>query len=158
VFVVTAKAQNRDGRTDVATGAVATGQLRGDALGNALMKAETKAKRRVTLSICGLGILDESEVEGIKGAVPLDVDPVTGEILEAPAPPPGTISDKDRRRLFDIAKQHGWSSEKLKAWLFGKYRLKSTKDLSSTDYDAVVADLEHEAAAPPQPADVETPF
>ncbi len=28
------------------------------------MKAETKAKRRVTLSICGLGILDESEIDG----------------------------------------------------------------------------------------------
>jgi hypothetical protein len=29
------------------------------------MKAETKAKRRVTLSICGLGMLDESEVESL---------------------------------------------------------------------------------------------
>src|SRR5439155_4115860 len=27
------------------------------------MKAETKAKRRLTLSLCGLGMLDESEVE-----------------------------------------------------------------------------------------------
>ena len=32
------------------------------------MKAETKAKRRVTLSICGLGMLDETEVETIPGA------------------------------------------------------------------------------------------
>lgn len=30
------------------------------------MKAITKAKRRVTLSICGLGMLDESELETIK--------------------------------------------------------------------------------------------
>ena len=29
------------------------------------MKAETKAKRRVTLSICGLGMLDETEVETV---------------------------------------------------------------------------------------------
>jgi hypothetical protein len=36
--------------------------LVGTALANAMMKAETKAKRRVTLSICGLGMLDESEV------------------------------------------------------------------------------------------------
>jgi len=28
-----------------------------------MMKAETKAKRRATLSICGLGIPDESEIE-----------------------------------------------------------------------------------------------
>ena len=38
---------------------------------NVLMKCETKAKRRATLSICGLGLLDETEVETIPGAVPL---------------------------------------------------------------------------------------
>ena len=35
------------------------------ALANAIMKTETKAKRRATLSICGLGFLDESEIETI---------------------------------------------------------------------------------------------
>lgn len=65
VFVVTAKAQDRTGRTDGATGAVAIGALKGEALANALMKAETKAKRRATLSICGLGMLDETEAETI---------------------------------------------------------------------------------------------
>lgn len=65
VFVVTAKAQDRGGRTDAATGAVAIGGLKGESLANALMKAETKAKRRATLSICGLGMLDETEIETI---------------------------------------------------------------------------------------------
>lgn len=63
VYVVTARATDKDGRTDESTGAVAVGNLKGEALANALMKAETKAKRRVTLSICGLGLLDESEIE-----------------------------------------------------------------------------------------------
>ncbi len=65
VFVVTAKASDGDARTDVATGAVAIGNAKGETLANMLMKAETKAKRRVTLSICGLGMLDETEVETI---------------------------------------------------------------------------------------------
>ena len=39
---------------------------------NVLMKAETKAKRRVTLSILGLGVLDETEVETIPGAMRVD--------------------------------------------------------------------------------------
>ena len=65
VFVVTAKAQDRDGRTDAATGAVTVGNLKSENLANALMKAETKAKRRVTLSICGLGMLDETETDTI---------------------------------------------------------------------------------------------
>ena len=34
-------------------------------LGNALSKAVTKAKRRATLSICGLGMLDETEIASI---------------------------------------------------------------------------------------------
>lgn len=65
VYVVTAKAKMPDGREDESTGAVALGTLKGDMLANAYLKAETKAKRRVTLSICGLGILDESEVDSV---------------------------------------------------------------------------------------------
>jgi hypothetical protein len=68
VFVVTAKVQNGSGRTDMAKGAVNIAGLKGEALANALMKAETKAKRRATLSICGLGMLDELEVEDIPAA------------------------------------------------------------------------------------------
>ena len=68
VLTVTTKVQNAEGRTDIAKGAVNIGSLKGDALANAIMKAETKSKRRATLSICGLGLLDELEVETIPGA------------------------------------------------------------------------------------------
>ena len=68
LYVVTARAQLPDGRTDEEIGAVPIGGLKGEALANAMMKASTKAKRRATLSICGLGALDESEVETIPGA------------------------------------------------------------------------------------------
>jgi hypothetical protein len=85
VYVVKAHGQDASGRTDTATGVVtisypervkernggwkphpkAGQKLAGDDLANAIMKAETKAKRRLTLSICGLGILDETELETI---------------------------------------------------------------------------------------------
>ena len=65
IYVVTARAEDRQGREDESTGAVTVGNLKGDALANALMKAETKAKRRVTLSIAGLGSLDETELDTI---------------------------------------------------------------------------------------------
>jgi hypothetical protein len=68
VFIVKAKVANAQGRTDVSTGAVNIAGLRGEAMANALMKAETKAKRRATLSICGLGMLDETEVEDLPAA------------------------------------------------------------------------------------------
>lgn len=66
VYIVVAKVRDREGREDVARGAVNIANLKGEALANAIMKAETKAKRRATLSITGLGVLDETEVEDIK--------------------------------------------------------------------------------------------
>lgn len=63
LHVVTARASDRLGRVDESIGAVNVKGLGGESLANALMKAETKAKRRVTLSIAGLGWLDEVEVE-----------------------------------------------------------------------------------------------
>ncbi|ELV1073058.1 hypothetical protein ACVNUL_001604 [Campylobacter coli] len=66
IYMVTAYAATPDGRTDCDTGALNIKNLDGDNLANAIMKAITKAKRRVTLSICGLGMLDESELETIK--------------------------------------------------------------------------------------------
>lgn len=67
-FIVTADASTPTGRTDSSIGAVSIASLKGESKANAMMKAETKAKRRVTLSICGLGILDESEIESIPSA------------------------------------------------------------------------------------------
>src|SRR5258706_8977107 len=67
-YTVTARATMPNGRTDEAMGAVSLKGLAGDALANAYLKTETKAKRRVTLSICGLGMLDETEVDSTPGA------------------------------------------------------------------------------------------
>lgn len=65
IFRVNVKIMDKKGRTDSGLGVVSLKGLSGDALCNAMMKAETKAKRRATLSICGLGILDESETDTI---------------------------------------------------------------------------------------------
>lgn len=67
LYVVTAEASTPDGRTDSEIGAVNIAGLKGDAKANAMMRASTKAKRRVTLSIVGLGMLDESELDTIRG-------------------------------------------------------------------------------------------
>lgn len=69
IYSVTSYVQDAQGRKDVATGAVNVSGMRGDNLANAMMKAETKSKRRATLSISGLGMLDESEIETIPNAV-----------------------------------------------------------------------------------------
>jgi len=85
LYVVTAKASTPDGRIDQSTGAVSIGNLKGEQKANALMKCETKAKRRVTLSIAGMGWTDESEIESIPNAQLVNVDTETGEIIECKA-------------------------------------------------------------------------
>jgi len=72
LHVARVRATTLSGRTDESLGAVPVfdyqgNELHGNDLANAMMWAETKAKRRVTLAICGLGILDESEVRAIQG-------------------------------------------------------------------------------------------
>ena len=80
-FRVKVKGHDRDGRSDVEIGCVSKSDMSGN-VQNAEMKAVTKAKRRLTLSLCGLGWLDETEVETIPDARPVIVDSNTGEIIE----------------------------------------------------------------------------
>ena len=98
VYIVTAYAQTGDGRTDSDIGAVNVQGLAGEAKANAMMKAITKAKRRVTLSICGLGWLDETEIDSIPDAQRVPVSVETGEIVEGQTTeqPPAPASEGDR--------------------------------------------------------------
>lgn len=77
VYVVTVTARDTTGREDESTGAVAVAGLKGENLANAYMKAETKAKRRATLSLCGLGLLDETEVASVQGLEAAGAIPAT---------------------------------------------------------------------------------
>jgi len=74
-YVVTCRATGKDGRFTESLGAVPIGNMNGELLCNALMKGETKSKRRAVLSLTGLSMMDESEVESIQGATvhPVDV-------------------------------------------------------------------------------------
>lgn len=92
VYAVYMRATLPDGRFTESCGAVNISGLKGDALANAMMKAETKAKRRSTLDLLGLGMLDESEIETIPSAVrvqevPVSDDPI-GPAVQPEAPKP----------------------------------------------------------------------
>ena len=90
VYSVTAYARTANGREDSSIGAVFVGGKKGEDLANAMMKAETKAKRRVTLSIAGLGMLDETEVETIA-----DARPYVAPVVSAPATWVGKVAALD---------------------------------------------------------------
>ena len=119
LLTVHAKATDKTGRTDEDLGVVSIAGLRGEAASNAVMKAVTKAKRRVTLSICGLGFLDETEVEDIPDAVQHDITlpkpkPATAE-AKVPAADDYTerwtilLEDAGPEDAADIAKR--WNDE-----------------------------------------------
>jgi len=107
LYIVTAKARDKDQREDESTGVVSLLGLKGEALANALMKAETKSKRRVTLSICGLGWLDESEVDSVPDARRVNVDTTTGEIIDAEPTTPAVdlISAQWSRKIHAMARE-----------------------------------------------------
>jgi hypothetical protein len=158
IFVVTARALMPDGRTDESIGAVAVKGLQGDALANAYMKAETKAKRRVTLSICGLGWLDETEVETIREAAPAERD------IDTDAPRAG----RDLlASCLDLWERLGGNSVDFRAEARRRFG-KAAKDLTPeqaqdwyaalsddlnerTDRAAATGDVFEEEAPPPAP-------
>lgn len=86
LMVVTVRATTPDGRHDEDMAAVSIKGLAGEALSNAMMKCTSKAKRRVTLSICGLGMLDESEVRSALEAERSERE--AAPRIAAPPPPP----------------------------------------------------------------------
>ena len=95
VRIITYRATDPAGRFVDATGVVSIAGLKGDNLANALMKAETKASRRATLRLVGLGWLDETETETIKSAMRVDVSN-DGEIIgEAPVIEPKKETPKE---------------------------------------------------------------
>lgn len=144
VYIVTAKAVMPDGRTDESTGAVSIGGLKGDAAANSYMKAETKAKRRVTLSICGLGMLDESEVETIPGAERfVEPEQISGPVMPTTA---------ELTRMAGMCAAAGKTTAQMKAEILAKYGAKSSKELTSQQVAEIVADCQAIAALAHNPA------
>jgi hypothetical protein len=126
LYVVTARASLPGGRCDESIGAVSLKGLAGEDRSNALMKAETKAKRRVTLSICGLGFLDESETDQPAAATPARRQ-VTGEVAEQPAAmkqiADGTLyCTAEQTDAIDVLRGRlGFTEAALAKWLVKKY-------------------------------------
>jgi len=130
VAIATANAKDRKGRTDSCIGAVALTGLKGKDLANAIMSAETKAKRRVTISISGVGFLDETEVQDLSGTItkivpdaalaPQLAAPVTAAAAESTevtpfvsAPPPSPFEVSDRKPTTEELTEFRKRYEKL---------------------------------------------
>ena len=82
LYSVHVQATDGAGRKDEDLGVVPLPpSVKGEFRANLILKAVTKAKRRVTLSICGLGFLDETEVDSIPDAK-IEPGPTRNEISQ----------------------------------------------------------------------------
>lgn len=83
IRVVMVRARAADGRQTDEMGATPVAGLKGAELANAYMKAITKAKRRAVLSLCGLGTMDETEIETVSNEVSEEIMPKPLELVSA---------------------------------------------------------------------------
>jgi hypothetical protein len=164
--IVTARASLPDGRHDEEIGAVPLGNVQGEARANAMMKAMTKAKRRVTLSICGLGFLDESEIEGAMAAAPREVpnlvprghDAERAAAAEAPDKAPSapeaeytwramdgrelSVSARTWAKQLSKALAHMTDADDIRSWRFARGALLMQIHESGPEGAALVAEAE----------------
>lgn len=150
LVIVTVTGRDQTGREDTEIGVVTLGELKGDLRGNAIMKAVTKAKRRLTLSMVGLGMLDETEVETIPNAKRSNVDVATGEIIDAPTRPRAitpdaieaatptpadnnTISEENLAKVRERAAERGIEGHDFSWLVWDKYGGKSPNQLTVTE-------------------------
>jgi hypothetical protein len=151
-LIVTAYARTPDGREDIDEGIVFIKGKVGDSLANLQMKAITKAKRRVTLSICGLGFLDESEIDSIPGAQQIanpedDAVMTEAEAISIAHRAIGLDQWKCGRALaltiVNLCKSHkekGMTDDIIKSWL--PAGVASRKDLDEGEAQYFIANLE----------------
>lgn len=125
IYTVSAYAEDTRGRCDEATAAVNLNSLCGQDLANALMKCETKAKRRVTFSICGLtwlaDIADQADMNKapaeaetrsqLNDDMPIDADPSVADIID---PEEMKKEYQDKERFYNI--MHAWAQENSFDW------------------------------------------
>lgn len=124
LLIVTARASIPSGRCDESIGAVSVAGLKGENLANAMMKCETKAKRRVTLSLSGLGWTDESEVDSIPGAKAVPVNIETGEIEQTAAQEQRQTTQPTLIDLYGAAEKVGVSKEAVDKMIVTSSKLK----------------------------------
>jgi len=139
VLFATVTMRDRNGRTDTDMGAIPVKNLQGDALANAWMKVLTKAKRRCTLSLCGLSTLDETETDTMPGAT--IVEPAAVQVLEEKKVDPkaeklvenAKARDKalaEFTALFNQAQSKGNLPDDWKTFVRNQYGVTTLKDAS----------------------------
>jgi len=121
IYMVSVYAEDRTGRYDEATASVCVKGLEGQDLCDAIMKCETKAKRRVTFSLCGLTWMDKimEQVETAKEAEREESEPEEPELDPsfAEVVTPEDLEEESRNRDKFWNEMHAWAQINSYDWL-----------------------------------------
>lgn len=145
LYIVKVRAQMPNGRYTDSTGVVSLAGLAGENLANALMKAETKAKRRAVLSLCGLSFMDETEAETVKDARRVQVDHATGDIIDST--PSNLLNAEQMTAIRQLARGRG---EHVLALCKSEFADKVPSQLTVEEADRFIVMLEDIDAQEPQ--------
>lgn len=140
IYEVTAYAELPDGRRDQATGFVYVDNLKGADRANAKMKTETKAKRRVTLSIVGLS--------GFSG---IELSDETASAFRYDDPNADDVISVREREVKSIPSPRGEWAEELDGCLQEISGVPGTHEISANDIAAAVATQDAPPNQPTQP-------
>jgi hypothetical protein len=133
---VTYRATAPNGRTDTGDGACAAsekerGRMKATAH-NVRSHAHTRAYNRAVSNLVGFGEVSAEEVERPSGG-------------DKAANDSGFITDKQRIRLFAIAKEVGWTKDEVQNYLKTTHSIESSAQIPKALYDKCVSDIQQGA-------------
>jgi hypothetical protein len=122
-------------------------RLYGDAWSDPSLKSRiaTKVSQGFTSNYTLLTNDELAQVlQGLEGKLQVLEGKLQGEQMVAPAAPPAkkVITDNQRKRLWTVARSHGWSDGEVHMLLENRGLPASTKDMPVAAYDEFVAALE----------------
>ena len=106
--------------------------------GQVFVTGNTKAKRRVTLSISGMGWTDESEIDSIPGAKAIDIDLNTGEIQNGVKPL--YISENQVFTIDQLINGHDDIRGKIMSFI-RKGGGQALADIKAEDFDKIMRNI-----------------
>jgi hypothetical protein len=138
------RATTPDGRVTEDMALVDTAGLNGNDLANAIMKAHTKGRNRVTRAHLGFPFPDETEAETVPGASVVSIEQLpsggNGEPA-APEPEPPKATEQQVRRIHALAKKLGMNEEAYRRLLSERFGSKSSKSLTAEQADELIREL-----------------
>lgn len=152
-WLVTYRAKAQNGRAADGDGACYASEKtgRGQATEhNVRSHAHTRAFNRAVSNLVGFGEVSAEEADRdapprreMKSAGSGSTASVGGEF----------ISEPQRKRLFAIAREHGWQNEDVAQWLREVYQVDSTAKVPRAKYDEICKGLEMPSHEPEEPRD-----